>query len=93
MNEPWKNTGHPMDGKISKVLENLEDWTTTLGNIARKIDVPPGTVAWHLRECITGYLLEKPKNGRIEDTKVTRACEIVELALKKVNAETGGVKK
>lgn len=93
MSEHWKNAGHSIDKRISKVLESSEGYVTTVGDIARKINAPCGMVAWHLRQCITGCLLEKPRNGRIEDTKVTKAREIFALALEKMNTETGGFKK
>ena len=56
MNEPWKNTRHPMDGKIRKVLEKLDGPATTVGDIARKINAPCSNVEWHLRQCITGFV-------------------------------------
>ena len=93
MNEPWKNTGHPMDGKIRKVLEKLDGPATTVGDIARKINAPCSNVEWHLRQCITGFILQKPRKGPIEDTKVTKACEILSRALNKVPEQTGGPKK
>jgi DNA-binding transcriptional ArsR family regulator len=84
---------HKIDLEISKILENLEASHTTLGEIAKRTRASSIKVRFHLTHCLVDYLVQKPKNGRIEDSKVTKACEIVKLALEKINAETGGFKK
>ncbi len=84
---------HKIDLEISKILENLEASHTTLGEIAKRTRASCIKVRFHLTHCLVDYLVQKPKNGRIEDSKVTKACEILKLALEKINAETGGFKK
>ena len=84
---------HEIDLEISKVLENSKGSHTTLGDVAERIGAPCIVVRFHVTHCLIGLIVQKPKNGRIEDSKVTKSCEILKLALEKINAETGGFKK
>ena len=84
---------HKIDLEISKFLKNTQGLSNTVGDIARKINAPCSNVEWHLRQCIAGLILQKPRKGPIEDTKVTKACEILSRALNKVPEQTGGPKK
>ena len=84
---------HKIDLEISKFLKNLQRLSTTLGDVAKETGTSCIKVRFHLTHCLIGYIVQKPKNGRIEDSKVTKSCELFKLALEKINAQTGGPKK
>ena len=74
-------------------MENSKDPHTTLGEVAKRTMASCIKVRFHLTHCLADYLVQKPKNGRIEDSKVTKSGELFKLALEKLNALTGGSKK
>ena len=84
---------HKIDLEISKFLKNSQGLSTTLGDIAKETGTPCIKVRFHVTHCLIGFIVQKPKNGRIEDSKVTKSGELFKLALEKLNAETGGSKK
>ena len=64
-----------------------------MGDVAERTGAPCIKVRFHVTHCLIGFIVRKPKNGRIEDSKVTKSCELFKLALEKINAQTGGPKK